>query len=369
MVALSKKAFIPIRKRVEEPLSTNPLTRRQLMKKQTLSLLAALLLLPLFGQEKITYGKSTFTLYQPVASIPVTEPSGWAAPSPGYLLKQKGYGMGTYYCYAPGKISSKKHPCLYSELREWVYHTPETVEAYATKYNLTRVNQKTHDKMMKKNHYYSASALYSSGNKYFGVEYCESFYSDKKPYVKRVIYIERIPMSETSVIMNRAWSFWNDMVQLSDHGVILVKNHKAKTAPMNSHQTPPYFMIGEVLNLDKGFYTFAVENNTGTYQWHKYEPVFLASIAQKDFYLDGYNDSHSLEDPFIYHINMFREGNDVIIVSQALTQFLSDLEPGRTWQKEMQSRKENKILGDREMAKVAKQNMVSLERHYKEVFK
>lgn len=56
------------------------------------------------AQKKVTYGKSTFTVYQPLPDLAPTPVCGFAPDVPGYTLKSKNYGPGTYYCYAPGNV-------------------------------------------------------------------------------------------------------------------------------------------------------------------------------------------------------------------------------------------------------------------------
>jgi len=85
--------------------------------------------------KKVTYGKSTFTLYRPLDLEP-TPTCGFVPAVPGYTLKSKFYGPGTYYCYAPGNVPKTNYRCILTEIRDWVFYRPDDVKKFAAERGL-----------------------------------------------------------------------------------------------------------------------------------------------------------------------------------------------------------------------------------------
>lgn len=112
------------------------------------------------AQKKVTYGKSTFTVYQPLPDLAPTQVCGFAPEVPGYALKSKLYGPGTYYCYAPGNVVKTNYKCILTEIRDWVAYRPETVKELAAKKGLKQLSEKEIKKMCNKTRLPNGGLMY-----------------------------------------------------------------------------------------------------------------------------------------------------------------------------------------------------------------
>ena len=337
--------------------------------KKLLTILAASLLVASasFAQKKVTYGKSTFTLYNPVSSIKPTPSIGLRAPSKGYELKQPGYGTGTYYSCAPGKYSKKKYSCFYTELSEWLYQTPAVVEAFAQKNNMMPISEKECKKLSKQGIPVRGSSVYKFKDFYVCFDYATLSQSDNEQYVSSVEVIETIAATEKQRIMDVAWQWWNDGVQMADIASVTQKNRKVKNHPMNSTQTPEYFEITESFRLDKGFYSFAVVDAKPLYLWHKYEPVFEANIDKKDFHLYGSIEMDDVEASCSWNLNMEKVADEVIVSYGVSTRFLGNAQDGETWDSTMKLEKEMDKMGKNAHKEAQRSNGAAMEQFYKEI--
>ena len=111
------------------------------------------------AQKEITYGKSTFTIYQPLDLKP-TPTCGFVPEVPGYKLKSKFYGPGTYYCYAPGNVPQTDYQCILTEIRDWVFYRPEWVKEIAAQRGLQPMKQKDIEKMSAKTRLPNGGLMY-----------------------------------------------------------------------------------------------------------------------------------------------------------------------------------------------------------------
>ncbi len=116
--------------------------------KATLIATCILLSLNVYPQKKVTYGKSTFTVYKPLPDLEPTPVSGFAPDVPGYTRKSKNYGPGTYYAYAPGNVPKTSYKCILTEIRDWIAYRPEEVKEFAAKKGLEQVSEKEMKKLL-----------------------------------------------------------------------------------------------------------------------------------------------------------------------------------------------------------------------------
>lgn len=343
--------------------------------KTTLPILFLLALLNVTAQKKVTYGKSTFTVYQPIPGLEPTPTCGFSPDVPGYTIKSKNYGPGTYYSYAPGNVIKTNYKCILTEIRDWVGHRPEDVKKFAAAKGLVQVDEKTIKKMFKKTRLPNSGLMYKLTDTSWIWFYINDLlncgpkaWGSNEPYVISVSYIEQVPQ-QTDVVLNKLYRFWNDGVHFADNAGIVQSNFKTQpSAPADKN--PNNFSIGDVLNPQKGFYSLSFENGVApTYLWHKYETVVDANIVKSDFDATGSIGFEDLLSAFDYELNVVKVGKNIYFSYDVISRFLRDLEPGRTWQKEMTSRKESEAVRKVEMQKVMKANANALEMLYKEIFK
>jgi hypothetical protein len=342
--------------------------------KVTLTAICILMLVNVQAQKKVTYGKSTFTLYKPLPDLAPTPVCGFAPDVPGYTLKSKDYGQGTYYCYAPGNVPKTNYKCILTEIRNWVGYRPDVVKELAAKKGLVPLDEKTIKKMFKNSRLPNGGLMYKLTDNswiWFDVkelQNCgEKAWSSHEEYVLSVSYIEKVE-AKTDVVVDRLYRFWNDGVSFSNYASVNQSNFKTKpTAPTD--QNPNNFAIGDVLNPKKGFYRLSFEGGAPTYVWHKYEKVVEANLEKSDFAATGSAGYDDLLTAFDYELNVSKIGKDVYFSYSVSSRFLRDIEPGRTWQKEMADRKKNDALMKTELQKTQKANAAALEKMYKEIFK
>lgn len=327
------------------------------------------------AQKKVTYGKSTFTLYQPIPGLASIPECGFKPSVPGYTLKSKNYGQGTYYSYAPGNVPKTSYKCILTEIRDWIGYDPETVKQFATQKGLTPVTEKQMKKMFNNTRLPQSGLMYQLTENswiYFYVYELQNCgpkaWSSNVPIVQKVSYIEQIPQ-QTDSVLNRLYRFWNDGVRFADFAGVNQSNFKTRpTAPTD--QNPNNFAIGDVLKPEKGFYRLSFAGGgTPTYVWHSYEKVVAENIKKPDFDAKGTVGYNDLFTAFEYGLNAVKSGKNIYFSYDVYSRFLSDIEPGRTWQQEMTSRKDFDAKSKVEMQKVQKANEKALEMMYKEIFK
>lgn len=227
--------------------------------KSSLIVLFILLAVDLSAQKKVTYGKSTFTIYKPIPNLAPTPVCGFAPNVPGYTLKSKNYGPGTYYCYAPGNVPKTNYKCILTEIRDWVGYRPEEVKELASKKGLEQVSEKELKKMFKNTRLPNSGLMYKLTEDswiWFYIQELQNCgpvaWGSHEEYVLGVSYIEKIPQ-KTDVVLDRMYRFWNDGVNFADYATVNQSNFKTRqTAP--NDQNPNNFAIGDVLNPQKGFY-------------------------------------------------------------------------------------------------------------------
>ena len=340
----------------------------------TFAALFILMLVNVQAQKKVTYGKSTFTVYEPLSDLAPTPVCGFAPETPGYTLKSKNYGPGTYYCYAPGNVPKTNYKCILTEIRDWVGYRPEVVKELAAKKGLVPMNEKTIKKMFKNTRLPNGGLMYQlTDNSWIwfyinGLQNCgPKAWASNEEYVISVSYIEKVPQ-QTDVVLDKLYRFWNDGVKFADYAIVNQSNSKTKpTAPTD--QNPNNFSIGEVLNRKKGFYRLSFGGGEPTYVWHSYEKVVDANIKKPDFDVSGAVGYNDLFTAFEYELDAVKLAKNVYFSYSVQSRFLRDIEPGRTWQKEMDDRKKNDALSKIEIQKVQKANAAALEKMYKEIFK
>lgn len=326
------------------------------------------------AQKKLTYGKSTFTVYQPIPGLEPIPTCGFIPPTPGYTLKSKDYGPGTYYCYAPGKVPKTNYKCILTEIKDWVFYKPEDVKALAEKKGLTKLEDKAIKKLLKDTRLPKGGLMYQlSENSWIYFDISELQNSGPKaweshvPIVHHVSYIERVPQ-QTDVVLDRFYRFWNDGVHFADFAGLNQSNYDTSpTAPTD--QNPNNFAIGDVLNPKKGFYRLSFNGGAPTYIWHSYDKVVSENLKKSDFAATGQVGYNDLMSAFDYSLNVSKGGKNVFFSYDVTARLAHDLEPGNTWQKEMSMRKNFDAKTKVEMQKVNKANAKGLEMFYKEVFK
>lgn len=343
--------------------------------RMSLAVLCVLLLTSVQAQQKVSYGKSTFTVYKPLAGLAPTPTCGFKPEVPGYTRKSKLYGPGTYYTYAMGNVPKTTYKCILTEIRDWVAYRPEEVKELAAKKGLVQVNEKTIKKMFKNTRLPNGGLMYQlTDNSWIwfyikGLQNCgPKPWASNEEHVLGVSYIERIPQ-ETELVLDRIYRFWNDGANFADHVGVVQSNFKTRpSAPADKN--PNNFTIGDVLRPDKGFHTLSFDNGVApTYLWHKYETVVEANLKKADFDVSGNIGYTDLFSAFEYLIDMVKVGKELYVSYSVNTHFLQDILPGRTWQKEMAERKASEAQRLVEMKKLNKANGAALEKHYKELFR
>lgn len=327
------------------------------------------------GQKSVTYGKSTFTIYQPLPDLPPTPICGFAPDIPGHTIKNKDYGPNTYYCYAPGNVPKTQYKCIHTEIRDWVGHKPDVVKQLAAKRGLKPVDGKTIKKMFKNTRLPNSGLMYQiSDDKWIwfyikGLQNCgPKAWGSNEEYILGVSFIELVPQ-QTEAVLDRLYRFWNDGVRFADHASVNQLNFKTR-ATVPSDKNPNHFSIGDVLNPQKGFYTLSFEAaGKPIYLWHKYEKVVGENLKKPGFDAMGSIGFDDLFTAFNYTLDVVKAGNNLYFSYSVNSHFLQDIEPGRTWQKEMAERKENEALRKVEMKKIHKEHAAALENLYLEIFK
>lgn len=322
--------------------------------------------------KKVTYGKSTFTLYQPLDLEP-TPTCGFVPEVPGYKLKSNLYGPGTYYCYAPGNVPKTDYKYILTEIRDWVFYRPEDVKKFAAQRGLQAMKQKDIGKMSAKTRLPNGGLMYQlSENTWiwfyiFGLQNCGPIpWGSNEEHVLGVQFIELVPQ-KTDVVLDRLYRFWNDGVRFADYATVTQSNFKTRpSAP--SDKNPNYFTIGEVLNPKKGFYSLTFEGGNGpTYLWHSYEKVVEENLKKPDFDATGSIGYNDLYTAFEYDLDVIKVKNNLYFTYTVKTRLLLDLVPGVTWQREMAGRKEQERLWKIEQERLNKENAAALEKLYKEI--
>lgn len=327
------------------------------------------------AENKVTYGKSTFMVYKPLTGFAALPACGFAPSVPGYTLKSKNYGPGTYYCYAPGNVPATNYKCILTEIRDWVAYKPEAVKEFAAKKGMTPVDEKTMKKLFKNSRLPESGLMYQLSENswiYFYVSEMQNCgtkaWASHEEIVERVSYIEKIPQ-QTDTVLNRFYRFWNDGVRFADYASVSQSNSKTRPSAPND-QNPNNFAIGDVLNPKKGFYRLSFEGGVApTYVWHSYEKVVTANLQKPDFAAMGQIGYNDLFTAFDYDLNAVKSGKNLYVSYSVQSRFLHDIEPGRTWQKEMTDRKNFDAKSKEEMQKVQKANGAALEKFYKEITK
>jgi len=324
--------------------------------------------------KKVTYGKSTFTLYRPLDLEP-TPTCGFVPAVPGYTLKSKFYGPGTYYCYAPGNVPKTNYRCILTEIRDWVFYKPDDVKKFAAERGLQLMDPKDIKKMSGNTRLPNGGLMYRlSENTWiwfyvYGLQNCGPRpWSSNEEHVCGVSFIERVPQ-ETDVVLDRLYRFWNDGVRFAEYAGVTQSNFKTKpSAP--SDKNPNYFTIGEVLNPKKGFYTLSFEGGNGpTYLWHSYEKVVAENLKKPDFDATGqigYNDLYSA---FLYYLDVVKVKNNLYFMYTVNSRFLGDIISGSTWPQVMKMEEETAKQWKRDRERIEKENAAALEKLYQEIFK
>ncbi|GAB1414895.1 hypothetical protein MASR2M117_03010 [Paludibacter sp.] len=343
--------------------------------KVSLPILFLSILLSASAQKKVTYGKSTFTVYQPLPGLEPTPVCGFAPPVPGYTIKSKNYGPGTYYVYAPGNVIKTNYKCILTEIRDWVGYRPEEVKKLAAEKSLVQIDEKAIKKMFNKTRLPNGGLMYKLTDNSWIWFYITDLHNcgptawgSNEPYVITVSYIEKVPQ-QVEVIADKFYRFWNDGVHFADNAGIVQSNFKTNPTPP-ADKNPNHFTIGDVLNPTKGFYTLSFDNGPApTYLWHSYEKVIAANMVKPDFDAMGTIGFDDLFTAFDYELNVVKVGKSIYFSYDVTSRFLRDIEPGRTWQKEMNSRKEAEAQRKVEMQKLMKTTASSFEKLYQEIFK
>lgn len=333
-----------------------------------------LMFVSLYGEKKVTYGKSTFTVYKALPELAPTPVCGFGPDVPGYTLKSKNYGPGTYYCYAPGNVPATKYKCILTEIRDWVAYHPDVVKEYAKKRGLLQVEEKNMKKMFKKTRLPQSGLMYKLTEDswiYFYVSELRNCgaadWSSHEPIVEKVSFIQKVK-PQTDVVLDKLYRFWNDGVRFADYAAVTQSNFKTQPSAPND-QNPNNFTISDVLNPKKGFYSLFFSGGAPSYLWHSYEKVVSENLKKPDFDASGEIGYNDLFTALEYQLAVVKVGEDVYFSYDVHSRFLTDLEPGRTWQKEMNMRKESDALAKVEMGKVQKANAGAVEKLYKEIFK
>jgi len=340
--------------------------------KATLIATCILLSLNVYPQKKVTYGKSTFTVYKPLPDLEPTPVSGFAPDVPGYTRKSKNYGPGTYYAYAPGNVPKTSYKCILTEIRDWIAYRPEEVKEFAAKKGLEQVSEKEMKKLFKNTRLPNSGLMYKLTEDSWiwfyikGLQNCgPKPWGSNEEYVLGVSYIVKVPQ-ETEAILDRIYRFWNDGVRFSDFATVSQSNFKTRpTAPTD--QNPNNFTIGDVLNREKGFYRLSFEGGPPTYVWHSYAKVVETNMNKPDFDISGSAGYEDLFTAFDYSLDAVKVGQNIYFSYSVNSNFLQDIVPGVTWQKEMAGRKESEAQRKIEMQKLNKQNAAALEKYYKEI--
>jgi hypothetical protein len=342
--------------------------------KLTFTSICILLLVNVQAQKKLTYGKSTFTVYQPQPDLVPIPVCGFAPEVPGYTVKDKNYGPGTYYCYAPGNVPKTNYKCILTEIRDWVGYRPNVVKDFAAKKGLVPMEEKAIKKIFKDSRLPHGGLMYKLSETswiWFDIVSLKNCgprdWSSNEEYVRSASFIEKVA-PQTEVVLDRMYRFWNDGANFADYVGLTQSNFKTQpTAP--NDQNPNNFAIGDVLNRKKGFYRLSFGGGAPTYVWHSYEKVVEENLKKSDFDVSGSAGFNDLFTAFTYELSAVKIDKNIFFSYCVSTRFLLEVEPGRTWQQEMASRKEFDKRTKIAMQKTQKDNAVMLEKLYKEIFK
>lgn len=332
------------------------------------------LLINVQAQQKVTYGESTYTVYQPLPDLASTAVCGFVPEVPGYTIKSKNYGPGTYYCYAPGNVPKTNYKCILTEIRDWIGYRPDVVKSLAAKKGLVQVNEKNIRKMFKKTRLPNGGWMYKLTETswiWFYIQELQNCgakaWALHEEYVLGVSFIEKVSQ-QTDAVLDKLYRFWNDGANFADYAGVTQSNLKTRpSAPTD--QNPNYFAIGDVLNPKKGFYMLSFESGKPTYVWHSYEKVVSENLQKPDFDATGTIGYNDLLTAFDYELDVVKSGQTLYFSYSVNSRFLKDIEPGRSWQKEMTARKANDAQMKVEMQKTLEANEAALEALYNEIFK
>jgi len=259
--------------------------------KVTLTAIGILLLSNVQAQVKVTYGKTTFTLYNPLPDLAPLPLCGFAPNEPGNTLKNPLFGPGTNNLLAPGVYHKTTYKCLFSEIRDWLYQPEATVKELAAKEGLKEADRKALDKKFKGTGIHLGQFTYQlTPTMYIGFDVGNVYdlkanASDKK-VVENVYIIEKVD-EKTDVVLDRMYRFWNDNANLGCDGISIKQKNKKARESAPSDLNPNYFYILDVLNPKKGFYTMGTVDGVFGYVWHKYEKVVDANLKKADFEVYG----------------------------------------------------------------------------------
>jgi len=324
--------------------------------------------------KKVTYGKSSFTIYEPL-DLPPTSTTGFRPEAPGYTLKSSLYGPGTYYCYAPGNVPKTDYKCILNEIHEWICYRPDYVKQYFAERGYTPMKQKDMKKMSGKTRLPQSGLMYQIGDKkwlYFniyGLENCGPRpWDSNEEHVLQAAFIEEIPQV-TDTVLDRIYRFWNDGVRFTEYAGVSQSNfHTKPSAP--SDKNPNFFAIGDMLKPEKGFYSLTFENGPEpTYLWHSYADVVTKNLKKPDFDANGMAGYFDLYAAFKYHFDIVKVKDKLYVMYTAQEMLLHDIYPGWTWQRLMKENIENEKQRKAAEEQIKKENAKAFEMLYNEMFK
>jgi hypothetical protein len=326
--------------------------------------------------KKVTYGKSTFTIYEPL-NLPPTPTTGFRPEVPGHNLKTNLYGPGTYYRYAPGNVRKTNYKCLLNELQDWIFYRPDYVKKHFADKGYTPVNEKDIKKMGGKTRLPNSGIMYKIGNKKWlhfhvvGLQNCGPMpWGSNEEHIMQVALIEEITFNADSVL-DRIYRFWNDGVRFTDYAEVGQSNFHARPTPPQA-KNPNFFSIGDVLKPEKGFYSLTFENGPEpTYLWHSYANLVTSNLKskKKDFDANGIAGFNDLYAAFQYQFDIIQVKDKLYVMYLAKEMMCHDLVPGVSWQQEMKTAEEGEKQRAESERQLKKEYDKSLEMYYKEVFK
>lgn len=331
----------------------------------------------IYAQKKVTYGKSTFTLYNPIPTLAPLSILGIMPPVAGYTLKQKEYGPGTYYAYAPGNVpyTSTTYNCLLTEMQNWVFHRLQTVTGYMAQKGYKVVDEKTKAKIFKKTRILQPGTMYQiSPDSWLAFNMTDLQNCGAKPwsssehFVGSVAFIERVP-EDAALITDRLFRFWNDGAKLKGDQITVSQSNSKTNPTAPTDQNPNNFFIGETLNPEKGFFRLSFEDGAAKYVWHNYQQVVANNMVKPDFDAAGEIKYNNPLMAFRYLLESVKIGKEIYICYIVENTLLFDIEPGVTWQKNIADLKAAAASQKAELEKLHKANARAMENMYKEIFK
>ncbi len=325
--------------------------------------------------KKVTYNKTAFTLYSPIASLEPTQGFNFAPPTSGVTLKSSHYGAGTYYQYAPGKTYSTNYKCLLTELRDWLYYPVNKVRELAAQKGLKEVDEKALKKMFKNSNLPQTPLCYQLNDNswiHFTIEtlcstgpYNSAGQSDD--YVIEVAYIEKIE-EDANAVLDRLYRFWNDGVYLTDHPTVIQRNSKTQPTPPSA-PLPNLFAINEYLRPDKGYSKLSFEGGKPEYVWINHLKILEPNLAKADFSAECSATHQEVDASCSYFLTIKKSNKALYTQYRATANMVRNLEPGTSWATHIKQETQNKKLANDAIAKANKENAVALEAMYKEIFK